>query len=254
MNTASEKRPLGTRWCKTGITLAMIAAVSIVIGLGGGMTGALSPLAAFSAFGLGGLLFVISMLTNIVGLALSKGSAGNASASQTVVALAAGVVVIGVSMMQRPDSSGAPAIHDLTTDLKDPPAFVAIAAFRADAPNPADYLDDGTAELQQAAFPDLVTLTIDMPTPQVFAAAEQAAMEMGWELVAVDMLDGRIEATDTTYWFGFKDDVVIRIVGDDTATWVDIRSKSRVGKGDMGTNARRIRAFLAALIEKTGGT
>ena len=124
---------------------------------------------------------------------------------------------------------------------------------RADAPNPPDYLDDGTAELQTAAFPNLVTQKIDMPTPQVFAAAEQAATDLGWELVASDMLDGRIEAVDTTSWFGFKDDVVIRIVGDDTATWVDVRSKSRMGRGDMGTNARRIRAFLDALNAKTGG-
>jgi len=253
MNTASEKRPLGTRWCKTGIVLAVLAMILTVIGLGGGVTGTLPPITAFMAFGIGGLLFFVSMLASIVGLALSKGSAGDASAALTLVTLAAGVVVISGALTQMPETSGAPAIHDLTTDLNDPPAFVAIAALRADAPNPPEYLDDGTDELQKAAFPDLVTQTIDMPTPQVFAAAEQAVIDLGWELVAADMLDGRIEATDTTYWFGFKDDVVIRIVGDDTATWIDVRSKSRVGKGDMGTNARRIRAFLATLAEKTGG-
>jgi len=233
--------------------LAVVAIILTVVGLGGGATRILSPMAAFGAFGIGGLLFVISILASVVGLALSKGSAGNTSATQTLVALTVGVIVIGGSMMQAPDSSGAPAIHDLTTDLDEPPAFEAIMPLRADAPNPPEYLDDGTAELQKAAFPDLVTQTIDMPTPQVFAAAEQVVMDMGWELVASDMLDGRIEATDTTRWFGFKDDVVIRIVGDDTATWVDVRSKSRLGKGDMGTNARRIRAFLTALTEKTGG-
>ena len=252
MNDISEKRPLGTRWCKTGIFLAAAAAILTVIGLGGGRTGMLSGLSAFMFFGIGGLLFVISILVNLVGLAISKGTAGAASATNTVIALVAGVAVIGAAMSQRPDTSGAPAIHDLTTDLDSPPEFVAVVPRRTDAQNPPEYLDDGTAEAQKAAFPDLVTLKVDMPAPEVFAAAEQVVGDMGWELVEADMLDGRIEATDSTYWFGFKDDVVVRIAGDGTNTWVDVRSKSRVGRGDMGTNARRIREFLDALAAKTG--
>ena len=252
MNDEIGKRPLGTRWCKTGIFLAAAAAVLTVVGLGGGRTGLLPGSIAFMLFGVGGLLFFISIVVNLVGLALSKGTAGAASATNTVVALVAGIVVIGAAISQRPDSSGAPAIHDLTTDVDNPPAFVAVVPLRADAPNPPEYLDDGTAEAQQAAFPELVTLKVDMPAPEVFAAAEQVVGDMGWELVEADMLDGRIEAIDTTYWFGFKDDVVIRIAGDGTNTWVDVRSKSRVGRGDMGTNARRIREFLDALAEETG--
>jgi len=253
MNTESGKRPLGTRWCKTGIFLAIVAAVLTVIGLAGGRTGMLSGVAAFMAFGIGGLLFLVSILINVVGLGLSKGTAGNASAGRTLAAVVIGAVVIGVGLSQRPDSSGAPPIHDLTTDTANPPAFVAVVPLRADAPNPPEYLDNGTAEKQKAAFPELATLAIDMPAPQVFAAAEQVVGDLGWELVEADLLDGRIEATDTTYWFSFKDDVVIRIAGDGTRTWVDVRSKSRVGMGDMGTNARRIHTFLEALSEKTGG-
>ena len=59
-----------------------------------------------------------------------------------------------------------------------------------------------------------------------------------------DRTDGRIEATDTTFWFGFKDDVVIRISKSDKGSQLDIRSVSRVGKSDVGTNAKRIRKFL----------
>ena len=253
MTTDPGERPLGTRWCKIGIFLAIVAAVLTVIGLGGGRTGTLSGVTAFMAFGIGGLLFLISILINVVGLALSKGTAGNASTGQTLAAVIVGTIVIAASTSQRPDSSGAPPIHDLTTDTAAPPEFVAVVPLRVDAPNPPEYLDNGTAEQQHAAFPDLVTLTIDMPAPQVFAAAERVVGELGWELVEADLLDGRIEATDTTYWFSFKDDVVIRIAGDGNRTWVDVRSKSRVGMGDMGTNARRIRMFLDALSEKTGG-
>lgn len=252
MSTDSNKRPLGTRWCQIGIFLAAAAAVLTVIGLGGGRTGMLSGITAFMAFGIGLLLFLLSIVSNLVGLAISKGTAGAASAPTAIVALVAGIVVIGAAWSQRPDSSGAPPIHDLTTDLDDPPEFVAVVPLRADAQNPPEYLDDGTAEAQSAAFPELVTLELDMPAPEVFAAAEEVVADMGWELVEADLLDGRIEATDTTYWFGFKDDVVIRIASGGERSYVDVRSKSRVGRGDMGTNARRIRAFLDALKAKTG--
>lgn len=252
MNTESGKRPLGTRWCKTGIFLAIVAAVLTVVGLAGGRTGTLPGTSAFIAFGLGGLLFMVAILVSLIGLALSKGTAGDASRGRTLAAIVAGVVVMGAAISQRPDSSGAPPIHDLTTDIANPPEFVAVVPLRADAPNPPEYLDNGTAEKQQAAFPNLVTLEIDMPAPEVFAAAEKVVGDMGWDLVEADLLDGRIEATDTTDWFSFKDDVVIRIAGDGTTTYVDVRSKSRVGMGDMGTNARRIRAFLDALSTETG--
>jgi uncharacterized protein (DUF1499 family) len=70
---------------------------------------------------------------------------------------------------------------------------------------------------------------------------------MGWEIVAADVEEGRIEATDRTFWFGFKDDVVIRLTPSGERTIVDVRSKSRVGGSDVGTNARRIRSFLERL-------
>ena len=67
---------------------------------------------------------------------------------------------------------------------------------------------------------------------------------MGWEIVAANAEEGRIEATDTTLWFGFKDDVVVRIQARDDESLLDVRSVSRVGKSDVGTNAQRIRAYL----------
>jgi uncharacterized protein (DUF1499 family) len=70
---------------------------------------------------------------------------------------------------------------------------------------------------------------------------------MGWDVVAEAQADGRIEATDTTFWFGFKDDIVIRIRETATGSRLDIRSESRIGLSDIGVNARRVRAFLAAM-------
>ena len=75
---------------------------------------------------------------------------------------------------------------------------------------------------------------------------------MGWDIVAVVPSEGRVEATDTTWYFGFKDDVVVRVNPESTGSRVDVRSESRVGGGDAGTNARRVRAYLARLRELAG--
>jgi uncharacterized protein (DUF1499 family) len=80
-----------------------------------------------------------------------------------------------------------------------------------------------------------------------YARAFAAARAMGWEIVAAEPAAGRIEATATTRWFGFKDDVVVRVRGTSAGSRIDARSVSRVGKGDVGTNARRIRAYFAEI-------
>jgi len=140
-----------------------------------------------------------------------------------------------------------PPIHDITTDTGRPPQFVAILPLRAAAPNPAAYGGPDVARAQMGAYPDLRTYRMDAAPAQAFDRALQAARDMGWEIVAADAAAGRIEATDTTFWFGFKDDVVIRVEADGAGSRVDVRSVSRVGVGDVGANAKRIRAYLRAL-------
>ena len=103
------------------------------------------------------------------------------------------------------------------------------------------------AQLQQEAFPDLVTRFYDEPQQVIFDRALTAVDEMGWELVAAVPEEGRIEATATTFWFRFKDDVVIRLRAENGRTKVDARSLSRVGGGDAGTNAKRLRKFFEIL-------
>ena len=95
--------------------------------------------------------------------------------------------------------------------------------------------------------PDLAAITLPLPPDQVFDRALAAAQDAGWELVTADKGTGRIEATDTTRWFGFKDDVVVRLAPGESGTRVDVRSVSRVGGSDVGTNARRIREYLERL-------
>lgn len=138
-----------------------------------------------------------------------------------------------------------PFIHDITTDPDDPPRFVDVAPLRADAPNPVAYPGEETAAQQRAAYPDIQPLEVGLPSREAFDRALQTARDQGWEIVAAEPGEGRIEATATTFWFGFKDDVVIRITPSDSGSRLDVRSKSRVGRSDVGTNAARIRDFLA---------
>jgi hypothetical protein len=164
-----------------------------------------------------------------------------------VVALVLGLGTAFVPWNALREARAVPPIHDITTDTRRPPQFVAILPLRAAAPNPAAYGGPDVARAQAAAYPDLRTRRMGATPADAFKRALQAARDMGWEIVAADAAAGRIEATDTTFWFGFKDDVVIRVEADGAGSRVDLRSVSRVGVSDVGTNARRIRAYLRAL-------
>jgi len=140
-----------------------------------------------------------------------------------------------------------PFIHDITTDMENPPKFAAVLQLRKDAANPAEYGGPDIAVQQRNGYPDIVPLRLRVPPDQAFERALQAARDSGWEIIAAKREECRIEATDTTFWFGFKDDVVIRITPAPDGSRVDIRSLSRVGKSDVGTNAKRIRAYFQKL-------
>jgi uncharacterized protein (DUF1499 family) len=101
--------------------------------------------------------------------------------------------------------------------------------------------------VQRAAYPDIAPLELALPAAAAFERSLAAARAMGWEIVEADAAAGRIAAVDTTFWFGFKDDVTVRVSPAAAGSRIDVRSTSRVGRGDAGTNARRIRAFLERL-------
>jgi uncharacterized protein (DUF1499 family) len=140
-----------------------------------------------------------------------------------------------------------PPIHDITTDPEDPPEFEAIVPLRAEAPNPVVYGGPQVAAQQRDAYPDIAPADYPVAPEVAFEAALVAADAMGWTVVATDKAAGRIEATDRTFWFGFIDDVVIRVRPTDAGSRIDVRSTSRVGVGDFGTNAARIRNYLQEL-------
>jgi len=146
-----------------------------------------------------------------------------------------------------------PPIHDITTDWENPPQFQAVLPLRdADHANPVAYEGAKISDLQRKAYPDIAPVTLAAPPPEAFARALGAAEQQGWTIVAADREAGRIEASQRSRWFGFTDDVVIRVAAADGGSRVDVRSVSRVGRSDFGVNAARVRAYLTAL--RNGGS
>jgi len=168
-------------------------------------------------------------------------------------ALASGLGWYIPTTFQAPSGQSYPPIHDVSTDLRDIPQYVAVLPLRAEAPNTTVYggarnmTPERNAQLQTEAYPDLVPRYYEASEEEMFERALVAVEKMGWELVEANEYEGRIEATATTFWFRFKDDVVIRIRPLGPQTVVDARSLSRVGGGDVGTNAKRLRAFFEIL-------
>ena len=114
-------------------------------------------------------------------------------------------------------------------------------------PNGVVYGGASVATEQKRAYPDLTSIRLTVPPDRAFALVEATAKSLGWDVASAVPAEGRLEATDTTRWFGFKDDVVVRVVPAPEGSLVDVRSVSRVGRSDLGANARRVRAFVAAL-------
>ncbi len=161
-------------------------------------------------------------------------------------------IVVGVGAAWSPfmwflHARSVPRINDVTTDTADPPALVQTLQMRRDAATPPGYNKD-FAVLQHEAYPDIHTIDLKVPPAEAFKRVDKVAVAMDWDVVARAPTDGRLEAIDTTKWFGFHDDIVVRIRPDGSGgSKVDIRSKSRVGRSDLGVNARRIRDFAARL-------
>lgn len=151
--------------------------------------------------------------------------------------------------MGAPDGMGAggaprtPPLNDISTDTLDPPQYHAVASIRPEGSNVLEYPANGP-ELQAQLFPDIAPIESELTSDEAFDRALSVANSMRWDVVHEDKATGLIEAVSTTFFFGFKDDVVIRVRESGAGSIVDIRSHSRVGRGDRGKNAERVRAFI----------
>jgi len=181
----------------------------------------------------------------IIALAIPKVRSGWTTG--LVAALIVGIAVAYVPWQWRQKAQSVPRIHDISTDTVNPPLFVAVLPLRQGVENTAAYGGKEIADQQLKGYPDIKTLELPVPQQQAFARALAAAESMGWIMVASNPAEGRIEATDKTFWYGFKDDVVIRVTAAGGGSKIDVRSVSRVGRSDIGINAQRVRAYLAKL-------
>lgn len=196
----------------------------------------------------GGALATLALIAGLVALVLARGMSlpgrGMLMACLVVSGLYSGFLV-----NRAMNAAKVPAIHDVTTDIADPPSFSRLPL------RPDNLVGVGTVDnwktIHAAAYGDLAPLVVAKPVAEVVADATRLAREEGWDIAVSDTAAGRVEATASVSFIRFKDDVVLRITPEEDGkrSRIDMRSVSRVGVSDMGMNAKRIRAFLAKLAQ-----
>ena len=192
---------------------------------------------------------VVSILTLLLGRSRLEGR----GVAIALLAFVAGGLVAYVPWHYDRLRQTLPPIHDITTDPANPPAFSAVVPLReAAGPDRVNYEGDKVAVQQRQAYPDIVPLMLPLPPAAAFDRALDTAKAMGWTIVAANDAAGRIEASDRSRWFGFTDDIVIRVTPAGSGSRVDLRSSSRVGRSDFGVNAARVRRYLQALRAAAG--
>lgn len=190
----------------------------------------------------------VGTLTSLVAGSWAWRARAHRAVAVALLGVAVGTVTVGLPLSEIYRARSVPPIHDISTDTAHPPQFVALLAARRAAPNGAAYGGATVAEAQHRAYPDIRPLDYPARPRVAFARCLAAARSLGWKIAAADASALRIEATATTPFFGFKDDIVVRITPLGPASRIDVRSDSRVGRSDLGTNARRIREFFRELV------
>jgi uncharacterized protein (DUF1499 family) len=246
----SPANPSKLAWA--ALVLAVLPALAALAAGYAHRTGALSFQTGFAVLRWGAWIAAAGAVLGIVALVRAATGARRRGWGPGLVALLVGAGFVAVPAYYYLVLPAVPRIHDISTDTDHPPAFVAVVPLRAGYPNPVDYDGPEIAAQQKQAYPDLATLHLAKPPAEVFAAALNTAQSLGFEIVNATPPEGRIEASQRSFFFGFVDDVVIRLEPDGTGTKVDVRSKSREGRSDFGVNAARIRKILAELKSRIG--
>ena len=240
-----NKQSSAARW---SFKLALLGVVLVVLAVIGHRLGVMDfRIAMFGLVG-GAALGLVAVFSGIIGVFVTRKEKISGK-SYAWVGLMLGLLVTSPVFMTIYGASNVPPIHDISTDLQNPPEFVAILALRTADHNSLDReAPTNLTTLQQDAYPDLAPLLINKEPRQVIEEARVLVEIRGWEIVVVtSAAEGRIEATVTTPIMGFKDDIVIRVRDESGQSIVDMRSVSRVGESDLGTNAKRISLFLSEL-------
>ncbi len=250
--TPSKAQRVVSRAPLLALFLAAIALMLLASAPFGWRIGVLPLKVSFFFLAGAGLLGIAAAILAAFGLIFAWGSLGWQRVALLFCVLLLGAALVVVPLRLR--HYHVPPINDITTDTEHPPAIIAnLAARQAENAVSDVYAGPTLARQQKAAYPDIVPLILAMPTAKAFDLALATAKAMpGWQIIAVDSRAGRIEATQSSFWFGFVDDVVIRVTETGSGSRIDMRSHSRQGRGDMGVNAARIRNYIATLKAAVG--
>ncbi len=222
--------------------VALTCLVLIPLSVAGVRFGILHFSAGLPVFALACLLSLAMLILLAIVSLMPKFKAQRAAAIKRSLAALPGVLLAGALLGSAGDY---PPIHDITTDTDNPPLFVQGVIERGENSNTLDIKPD-TIAAQLQAYPDLATLQTQLQPAAAMARAADIATKMNWTIYNNDPATGLIEASYTSFWFGFVDDIAIRFSATATGTAIDLRSVSRVGVSDIGANANRIRAFTRA--------
>jgi uncharacterized protein (DUF1499 family) len=231
-----------------------VALPAMAIGAFGAHFEILPTFAGFGIFFLGIFLGILAFITGGIGLLHTRAAKGllgrNLAAAGFVIG---GVITLSAVGLSVPGGEYVPPINDITTDQSNPPAFDMAAAVKENRGQDMSYPSD-FADQQREFYPDIQPIQIELSTAEAFERAREVAQRLHWEIIAQNKTTFSFEATDTSSFFHFVDDISVRVrpaeASAESACIIDIRSRSRMGQGDLGANAARIRAFREAL-EKT---
>jgi uncharacterized protein (DUF1499 family) len=223
--------------------LGVAALVLFLLGPAGIQLGILEPFTGFRMFLMGALMGLASLGLGLLGLFFTRPAAYRAGRAHAAVGAVLGALITAVTMGGARGGAGVPAINDITTNPADPPAFSSDPWNHGrDMAYPGDF-----AEIQRAGYPDLAPIVVAMPPAEALARVSSLFQSYGWTVTQTDPVSNTLVGTDTSRLFKFVDDIVVRVRPQDGGSVVDVRSKSRVGRGDMGANAARIRKLREGL-------
>jgi uncharacterized protein (DUF1499 family) len=248
-------RPAGPGRPLALLALAVGIAAVVMIGIGGPGTrmGWWDFRFGFKLMRWGAYAGIAAMALAVIAAAVAR-RGGRGGLVMAGLALLLGGAAFFLPWSWRRHARSVPPIHDITTDFTNPPELIASRMLRdtTQRMNTWIYQGDSIARQQRAAYPDIKPVMLAMTPDEAYQAVLRTAQAMGWEILATDPAARRVEALDETKWYGFKDDVVLRVTPASGIARVDIRSVSRIGGSDVGMNAARIDKYVAKLREGYG--
>ena len=234
-------------WAKAILIGAVAGAAMLPLGALGTRFGIWSFQTGFLGLAAGVILAVFGLVLGVVALIVASKRKLPENKPPIGVGLAVSALILAVMGFQLNAAYSVPPIHNISTDTSDPPQFDKVVPLRGEGTNPLAYDSETIAPLQNEHYPWVKTLLSADSAENVHGRAVAVLEDLGLEVVNSDPEGGLIEATATTFWFGFKDDVAVRVRATGSGSVIDVRSVSRVGLSDLGANARRIGEILTAL-------